>query len=68
MKICLMTEWMSNPIGSILDLIDINARDLINRGAAYLIDKESLSKELLYENKTFDAPPKDKIMRRNLIK
>ena len=65
MRIKLLHEWMSNSIGSILDLIDNKAHELINRGVAHPV--ESPSKEPLYESKALDEPNNHKMMIRRRI-
>lgn len=55
MKIILLTEWMGNKKGAVLDLVDFYAKELIRRGSAkpYTAPRK----------KQVKSAPKDKMMR-----
>jgi len=63
-RVKLQSEWMGNPEGSELTLMEPIAQTLLNRGTARLVkvaEKEPKGKSL-------ESPPKDKMMKKTKVR
>ena len=56
-KVQLQNEWMGNPKGSELTLMEPVVRSLLNRGTAKLV--------VTTKKKELEGPPKDKMMKKS---
>ena len=69
-KVELLNEWMGNPKGSVLSLMEPWVKTLLRRGTAKLVEPVTTKQEPVttQEEKALEGPPNDKMMKKTKLR